>query len=197
MPPLSDLIAGAASLGAWPWVPALGLGLALRADGVSACVAIAVLAGALAAIRSLRRESRGLQGHHPYGRTLLLAVMMLGAAVADDLALLWCCLEVAALAQAGLLHGDAIRDRRPASALAAFAVAEAGGLALLAAALLAANVSPVRAQGALTSRELRSSMLDSDSIAVARVIVDVTEVTSPTGERPISPAKPHRLARST
>jgi len=70
-------------------------------------------------------------------------------------------------------------------------------LALLVAAVFAAPVSPARAQHALaghdlsglaaheqdtlTVRELRGSMLDSDSIEVARVIVDVVETPGPGG----------------
>lgn len=129
------------AVAAWPWLPQLGLGVALRFDGVAVGAAACVAAGTLSAILARRRGARdGSPAGRP-GGVLLLAAATLGAAVADDLALLWACLEISALAALWLQYEDGGGARRRSSALALYAVSEAGGLALLVAALLIADVS--------------------------------------------------------
>ncbi len=121
---------------AWPWVPALGLRLALRADGPAAGFAAAVAVVAVLAIVVAWLGARRAAAAPRYGHALALTGATLGAVLADDLAQLWLCAELAALVSA-LLCGGAGRRRE---GLAVLVILEAGGLALFAGTLLLAYV---------------------------------------------------------
>ena len=131
------LLASARALGPARWgatlVPAFSIGVALRADAASlaagaACIGLGALAHA--------PRWRAAAGH---GRVLAMLAGLIGAVLADDLALLWLCVELTALgAVLGAVLGTA-PDRRGAAA--ALVVLEAGGLALLAAVLMIIDVA--------------------------------------------------------
>jgi multicomponent K+:H+ antiporter subunit D len=137
---LPAVLPGATLRADWPWVPALGLSLSLRADGLAVGVALMWTAGSAIAIAAARLDPRGGATPRFYGRAIALTGAVLGAALADDLALLWLCLELAALATV-LLIGEGPGAGRRRAALGAFVAMEAGGLALLAAAVLIADVA--------------------------------------------------------
>ena len=127
------LLASARALAPARWgatlVPAFSIGVALRADAASLAAGAACIGlGALA----LATRWRAADGH---GRVLAMLAGLIGAVLADDLALLWLCVELTAL---GAVLGAA-PDRRGAAA--ALVVLEAGGLALLAAVLMIIDVA--------------------------------------------------------
>lgn len=136
---LPGALAGTPAVAVWSWVPALGLSLALRADRAAAVFAVGVAAGGVLAIAVSRRRSRGRAAPRYLGGVLALVGATLGAVLADDLALLWCCLEVAMLASVWLVGADGRRSRATRAAVGVVVVMEAGGLALFAAALLIAD----------------------------------------------------------
>jgi multicomponent K+:H+ antiporter subunit D len=129
---LATVRAGATPAVAWPWVPALGLRLALRADGLAAGVAVGIAAGALLAIAAAWRAARRGGAAPRYGAALALTGATLGVVLAGDLAQLWLGAEIATLCSA-LLCGGAGRRRE---GLAVWVALEAGGLALFAGTLL-------------------------------------------------------------
>jgi len=144
---------------AWPWLRPLGVGLALRADRVGVGLAVTVAAAAALAIGAAPEGARAAARWA--GGTLALAGATLGAALADDLALLWGWLEVGGLLSAWLIGAGRRTARRPRGALLAFAGLEAGSLALFAAALLLADLNgsfglgdALRADAALQAQPL-------------------------------------------
>jgi multicomponent K+:H+ antiporter subunit D len=152
---------GAAPLAVWPWLPALGLGLALRVDAVAVGFALVLTAGSVLAIAAARVDRRAPAAPSFYGRALALTGATLGAVLADDVVLLWLCLELAAFASALLVAGDGSEAPRRRVAVAALVVMEAGGLALLTGLLLIADVAGSFRMGAAlaAAAELRAQPL--------------------------------------
>ncbi|MEM0945374.1 MAG: proton-conducting transporter membrane subunit, partial [Pseudomonadota bacterium] len=125
--------AGMAPSVAWPWVPALGVELAFRLDGLSLIFALLVPGfGALVAIYA----GRYLRGHTHLGRFYLylgaFMAAMFGVVVSDDVILLfvfWELTTVSSFLLVGFSHGAKISRR---NAWQALLITGAGGLALLA-----------------------------------------------------------------
>ncbi len=116
-----------------PWIPAVGLNLSLRLDGLSALLAILVTGvGA-----SVLVYAGGYMGSHPrLGRfmsfMMLFLSAMLGIVLADNLLLLYVCWELTT-ASSWLLIGFEHEDEESrGAAWQALMVTAAGGLAMLA-----------------------------------------------------------------
>jgi multicomponent Na+:H+ antiporter subunit A len=140
----------------YPWVPDLGLALALRADGLNLLFALLV-----SGIGTLVVCYAGgyLNGHPHLGRfyAWLLAFMaaMLGVALADNLILLFVFWELTSLSSYALIGFEHEREEARAAALQALLVTGGGGLALLAGFIIlgfAAGTLEISALGA--SREV-------------------------------------------
>ncbi|SNS80581.1 MULTISPECIES: putative monovalent cation/H+ antiporter subunit A [unclassified Azospirillum] len=138
----------------WKWVPALGVELAFRLDGLSLLFALLITGiGTLIVLYS----GGYLRGHRHEGRFLffIMAFMgaMLGLVLADDIISLfvfWELTSVTSFLLIGFNHADA-RSRR--SALQALLVTGGGGMALLAGLILlgtaggAGSLSEIAAKG--------------------------------------------------
>lgn len=128
---------GATHVAAWPWVPQIGLELALRWDGLSFLFALLVTAiGTLVIAYSRFYLAPDECTPRFYGLVLAFMGAMLGIVLAENLLLLVVAWELTSLTSfllIGLRGGDA--DSRQGARLALF-VTGAGGLALLAAVLL-------------------------------------------------------------
>ena len=136
------IAAGNAQTFAIPWVPALGLELALRLDGLSLTfallvVGIGLLVGLYARYYLPEETPRG--GFH--GLMLAFEASMLGLVLSDNLLLLVLCWELTSLLSFLLVAFEPEDRRARRGAGVALVVTAAGGLALLAAALLLGHVA--------------------------------------------------------
>ncbi len=134
---LPAISAGGVDQQAWPWLPDLGIALALRLDGLSLIFALLITGiGALVLIYT----GGYLAGDPRLGRAyaLLLAFLgsMLGLVCADDLISLLVFWELTGVWSYFLIGFDSGRPAARAAALQALLVTGIGGLALLAGALL-------------------------------------------------------------
>jgi len=134
---LPAISAGGVDLQAWPWLPDLGISLALRLDGLALIFALLISGiGALVLVYT----GGYLKGDPRLGRAygLLLAFLgsMLGLVCADDLITLLVFWELTGVWSYFLIGFDSGRPAARAAALQALLVTGIGGLALLAGALL-------------------------------------------------------------
>ncbi|MDX1656309.1 MAG: proton-conducting transporter membrane subunit, partial [Candidatus Competibacteraceae bacterium] len=120
-----------------PWVPALGLDLSLRADGLSLLYALLITGiGTLVVLYSggylAGEPSRG----RFYGWLFVFMTGMLGVALADNLLLLFLFWEVTTLSSFMLIGFDHQRESAREAALTALVVTAFGGLAMVAGLIL-------------------------------------------------------------
>ena len=137
-----DILAGEIVVVSWSWVPAFGLDLALRLDGLSFLFALLVLAIGLLVLV----YSHGyLPEHESLGRFLglMLAFMggMLGIVLAENLLLMVLFWEITSLSSFLLIGFDRHDRESRRAALMALTITGAGGLALLGGVLLLGNVA--------------------------------------------------------
>lgn len=116
-----------------PWVPELGVDVALRADGLGLLFAILV-SGVGAFVVSY--AGGYLKGHPQLGRfygwLLTFMAAMLGVALADNLLLVFVFWELTSLSSYALIGFEHEREEARSAALQALLVTGGGGLALLA-----------------------------------------------------------------
>jgi len=150
---LPAVFAGEVPAAFWPWVPELGLDVALRLDGLAALFAILILATGLLVILYARYY---LGAEDPpgrfYGQLAFFMAAMLGVALADNLLLLavfWELTSVASFLLIGFWHRRA--DARQGARMA-LAVTGAGGLAMLAGFLLLGEIAGTYEISALAGR---------------------------------------------
>jgi len=121
----------------YPWVPALGVNLSFRLDGLSLLFALLITGvGALVLV-----YAGGYLGSHPqlgrlYAFLLLFMASMLGLVLADNLLALFVFWELTSISSYFLIGFDHERGEARAAALQALLVTGGGGLALLAGLLL-------------------------------------------------------------
>ena len=114
-----------------PWMPTLGVELAVRLDGLSLLFSMLVLGvGALVMAYSARYLGPGRQGSF-YGLMTLFAAAMLALVLADDVVLLFVAWEATTLCSFFLISRSGPGAREPA--VRTLLVTAAGGLALLSA----------------------------------------------------------------
>ena len=114
-----------------PWMPTLGVELALRLDGLSLLFSLLVLGvGALVMAYSARYLPPGRHGSF-YGLMTLFAAAMLALVLADDVVLLFVAWEATTLCSFFLISRSGAGAREPA--IRTLLVTAAGGLALLSA----------------------------------------------------------------
>ncbi|HSD53857.1 MAG TPA: monovalent cation/H+ antiporter subunit A [Burkholderiales bacterium] len=127
------VFAGAAPRASWPWVPDIGLELALRLDGLALLFAILILAiGLLVILYAHYYLSEKDPAGKLFGLLMLFMAAMLGIALADNLLLLIVFWELTSVSSFLLVGywGDRAEARQ--GARMALAVTGAGGLAMLA-----------------------------------------------------------------
>ncbi|MEO5819664.1 MAG: Na+/H+ antiporter subunit B [Vicinamibacteraceae bacterium] len=137
-----SVLQGGPRLVALPWAPALGLTLSFNLDGLGLLFALLITAmGALVVLYS----SRYLDGHPQAGRFYgsLFAFMgaMLGVALSDNVLTLFVFWELTGFTSFLLIGFEHERADARSAALQALIVTGAGGLALLAAGVLLADVT--------------------------------------------------------
>ncbi len=139
---LPDVLAGSAPAASWPWVPELGLNVALRLDGLALLFAGLILAIGLLVILYARYY---LGPDDPpgkfYGQLALFMAAMLGVALADNLLLLAVFWELTSVASFLLIGYWQHRADARQGARMALAVTGAGGLAMLAGFLLLGEIA--------------------------------------------------------
>lgn len=114
-----------------PWMPTLGVELAVRLDGLSLLFSLLVLGiGALVMAYSARYLPSGRHGSF-YGLMTLFAAAMLALVLADDVVLLFVAWEATTLCSFFLISRSGAGAREPA--VRTLLVTAAGGLALLSA----------------------------------------------------------------
>ncbi len=131
------VLAGGAVQALWPWIPALGLNVALRLDGLGLLFAGLILAIGLLVILYAHYYlgSRDPAGKF-FGLLMLFMAAMLGVVLADNLLLLVVFWELTSVASFLLIGYWSERAESRQGARMALAVTGAGGLALLAGVLL-------------------------------------------------------------
>lgn len=118
----------------WPWIPSLGVRLALRLDALACLAALLIaVAATLALVRVGRPSTPSVAGP---ALALAAIAALEGAVLADDLIVLIACWEAGALATSFLVGATAAEAGGRLGARLAVAVSGAGTLALLAAVLL-------------------------------------------------------------
>ena len=131
------MFAGESPRASWPWVPDLGLDLALRLDGLALLFALLILAiGLLVILYAHYYLSEEDPAGRFFGLLMLFMAAMLGVVLADNLLLLvvfWELTSVTSFLLVGYWSGRA--DARQGARMA-LAVTGAGGLALLAGCLI-------------------------------------------------------------
>ncbi len=125
----------------YPWIPAIGLDLALRLDGLAFVFVLLVLAIGLLVILY---ASYYLPAEDPKGRffalLLLFQTAMLGIVMADNLLMLLVFWELTSLTSFLLVGYDPSKQAARRGARIALVITGAGGLALLAGLLLLGHV---------------------------------------------------------
>ncbi|MDB1087729.1 proton-conducting transporter membrane subunit [Streptomyces sp. ACA25] len=119
----------------WPWLPQLGVSLALRLDGLAGLFCLLIL-GVGALIMAYCPRYLPVEGHHTtiYSLLTLFALSMLGLVLAADLVLLVVFWELTTICSFFLIASAGPKATKPA--VKAFLVTALGGLALLAAVVL-------------------------------------------------------------
>ena len=152
---LPQAMAGEPLAVSYPWVPALGLHLAFRADGLSLLFALLV-----SGMGTLVVGYAGgyLKGHPHLGRfyawLFTFMAAMLGVALADNLIVLFVFWELTSVSSYALIGFEHEREEARTAALQALLVTSSGGLALLAGMVLlglAAGTSEISALMTLPS----------------------------------------------
>lgn len=126
--------AGESVVETYPWVPQLGLDLAVRIDALNWLMVVLVGGiGALVLVYSARYFSADSPGLARFAVSFVgFAGAMLGLVVADDLLLLYVCWELTSVFSYLLIGHDSTRRSSRRAAMQAFIVTTAGGLAMLA-----------------------------------------------------------------
>jgi multicomponent Na+:H+ antiporter subunit A len=139
---LDAIAAGTRFTETTPWVPGLEIDLAFRLDGLSVVFALLItgIGGFI-----LVYAGGYLKGHPHLGRMLVFLLMfmasMLGVVLADNLLVLFVFWELTSVTSYLLIGFDHARERARAAALQALLVTGAGGLALLAGALILQQIT--------------------------------------------------------
>jgi multicomponent Na+:H+ antiporter subunit A len=129
---LPSAAAGGAASASLAWVPALGLTVALRADGLSLIFALLISGiGALVVIYAGGYLKGDAHLNRFYAWLLTFMAAMLGVVLADNLILLYVFWELTTLSSFLLIGYESEREEARAAALQALLVTGAGGLALL------------------------------------------------------------------
>ncbi len=158
--------------GSWPWIPSLGVEFSIYIDGFAAqFLALITGIGALVIV-----YASAYLAHEPArGRLFLILiafmVAMAGAVSADHLLLLFVCWELTSLTSfllVGFHHED---ERARASARQALLVTLSGGLALLAAILLLADMAQSYSLRAIIERG--PTLVDDPRLPAALVLLFV------------------------
>lgn len=152
--------AGGALMEGVNWVPALGIRLSLRLDGLS--LLFALLISGIGALIVFYAGSY-LHGHPQLGRfyayLLVFMLAMLGLVLADDLVAMfvfWELTSIASFLLISFLHEKAVPRR---SALQSLLITAGGGLALLAGLILLGGVSGNWEFSALSAEQVEGSAL--------------------------------------
>ncbi|MBK9260107.1 MAG: putative monovalent cation/H+ antiporter subunit A [Polyangiaceae bacterium] len=133
MPHVPRLLAGQAHQASLPWIPSLGVELAVRLDALS-LVFLALICGIGALIfiyASKYLESDPRLGRF-YAYLLLFTGSMVGLVLADDILFLFVCWELTSISSFLLIAWDHERLDARKAALTALLVTGGGGLAMLA-----------------------------------------------------------------
>jgi multicomponent Na+:H+ antiporter subunit A len=129
---LPSAAAGGATSASLAWVPALGLNVALRADGLSLIFALLISGiGTLVVIYAGGYLKGDAHLNRFYAWLLTFMASMLGVVLADNLILLYVFWELTTLSSFLLIGYESEREEARAAALQALLVTGAGGLALL------------------------------------------------------------------
>lgn len=139
---LGDIAGGARFTESTSWAPGLGIDLAFRLDGLSAVFALIITGiGGFIFVYA----GGYLKGHRHLGRMLVFLLLfmasMLGVVLADNLIALFVFWELTSASSYLLIGFDHERERARGAALQALLVTGAGGLALLAGALMLQQIT--------------------------------------------------------
>ena len=128
---------GHAHVESWPWIPSLGVAFALRADGLSLLFALLITGiGSFIFLYASRYLDSHLDLPRFFARLTLFMAAMLGAVLADDLVTLLVFWEMTSLASFLLIGFEPENAAARRSAQQGLLITAAGGLALLAGAIL-------------------------------------------------------------
>jgi multicomponent Na+:H+ antiporter subunit A len=133
-PAVVDAVAGQPVQFTVPWIPSLGINLALRLDGLAALFAVLVLGVGALIMAYCPRYLHGDHHVRTYMLLTLFAGAMLGLVLASDLVLLFVFWELTAISSFFLIGGTGPHSAAPAKR--ALLVTAGGGVGLLVAVVL-------------------------------------------------------------
>ncbi len=189
---------------AWPWVPQLGVELALRADGLS--VVFALLVGGIGGLVTLYAGGY-LRDHPRLGRFYLLLLSfiaaMLGLVLADNLVLLFICWELTSITSFFLIGFKHDAGYARSAARQALLTTGAGGLALLGGlvilVIIAQRTAGLDLAAATTISELlaQGSSLQADPLFPAALLLILAGAATKSAQMPFHYWLPSAMAGPT
>ena len=192
LPAAAQVLAGGVVVLDRPWIPALGIGLHLRLDGLALVFTLMVLVvGALVKFYSARYFPPGRHGAL-FTILTLFALSMLGVVLADDLVLLYVSWELTTICSFLLIGRKGTEARSPA--VRTVVTTFAGGLALLVAVVLL-----WRTTGTTRISEIVSdtSWMQEDGIATAVLVLLLVAAFAKSAQFPLHFWLPDAMAAST
>lgn len=186
------LLARAAPEVALPWVPPLGVELALRLDGLGLLFGLIVtgVGAAVLVYAGAYLQDDPLLGRF-FGYLLAFMASMLGLVLADDLVTLFVFFELTSLASYLLIAHEHERREARAAAQQALLITTVGGLCLLVALLLVQETA-----GTLRISELRPENLREGPYLAILVLVAAAAFTK-SAQAPLHPWLPAAMAAPT
>jgi multicomponent K+:H+ antiporter subunit A len=178
----------------WPWVPAFGLELAYRLDGLSFLFAFLILAIGLL-ILGYSIAYFGADRSLPRFLSLMLAFMggMLGIVLAENLLLLVMFWEITSLTSFLLIAFEQREAAARRSALMALTVTGAGGLALLGGVVLLGTIAGFDVTDVLHARE----RIVADPLAVPILLLVVLAAFTKSAQLPLHFWLPNAMVAPT
>jgi multicomponent Na+:H+ antiporter subunit A len=150
---VEPIAAGQAFEEAWPWVPALGVRLAFRLDGLALLFALLVTGiGALVLVYGASYLKGDVRLPRFFAAMLFFMAAMLGLVLADDALALFVFWELTGVSSYLLIGFDHEQEQARRAALQALFVTGGGGLALLVGLLLIGQIAGTLQLSALAAQ---------------------------------------------
>jgi multicomponent K+:H+ antiporter subunit A len=192
---LPALLSGQTFFAEWGWIPQLGLNLSLRLDGLGLMFALLILGIGLLVILYARyyladKDSLG----RIYALLLMFMMAMLGIVLADNILLLVVFWELTSLSSFLLIGYWSHRSDARKGARMALAITGAGGLALLAGALVLGHITGSYSLQVITNS---AELIQSHALYPVALILILVGAFTKSAQFPFHFWLPHAMAAPT